>query len=275
MLGYLYTLNAYDTFNWVNALVFALIAFALQMAVNVWNNLQDYRVASSDTWKNGVNNIVGSAGYTLRQVWLVLLILVGFAGVLGLWLVTQTGWPLLIMGLIGVFVAYWYAGTPLPLSRTPFGELASGLTMGYLIFLAAVYVNVAPLMTWTLIWHAMVASAIAWFAIADIMLANNIGDYEEDMAEGRHTLVAVLGKPAALKLFGGIYVAGYVVLIVAIILRILPWPSLLALLSAPIVFKNVKAFQADPQKKNFIMAIKNVVVISVTLAIGLIIALFI
>ncbi|WP_233119719.1 UbiA family prenyltransferase [Weissella viridescens] len=275
MLGYLYTLNAYHDFNWVNALVFALIAFALQMGVNVWNNLQDYKVASTDTWKTGVNNIVGSAGYTLRQVWLVLLSLVGFAGVLGLWLVTQTGWPLLVMGLIGVFVAYWYAGTPLPLSRTPFGELASGLTMGYLIFLAAVYVNVAPLMTWTLIWHAMVASAIAWFAIADIMLANNIGDYEEDMAEGRRTLVAVLGKPTALKFFGGIYVAGYVVLVLAVILRILPWPSVLALLSAPIVFKNVKAFQSNPQKKNFILAIKNVVVISVTLAIGLIIALFI
>jgi len=66
-----------------------------------------------------------------------------------------------------------------------------------------------------------------------------------------------------------------VVLVLAVILRILPWPSVLALLSAPIVFKNVKAFQSDPQKKNFILAIKNVVVISVTLAIGLIIALFI
>ncbi|KRN75954.1 UbiA family prenyltransferase [Weissella minor] len=275
MLGFLYTLNVYQQFNGVNALVFALIAFALQMGVNVWNNLQDFRAASSEEWKNGVNNIVGAAGYTVRQVGLVLFILVGFAGIAGLWLVTRTGWPLLIMGLIGFLVAYWYAGTPLPLSRTPFGELASGLTMGYLIFLAAVYVNVAPLLTWTLIWHAMVASAIAWFAIADIMLANNIGDYEEDLAEGRRTLVALLGKPNALRLFVGIYVAGYVVLIIAVVLGILPWPSLLALISAPVVFKQVRQFQADPQKKNFPLAIKNVVLISITLALGLIIALFI
>src|SRR5699024_11780634 len=54
----------------------------------------------------------------------------------------RSGWPLLIMGLIGFWVVYWYAGTPLPLSRTPFGELASGLTMGYLIFLSATYVNI-------------------------------------------------------------------------------------------------------------------------------------
>lgn len=275
MLGFLYTLNVYQQFNGVNALVFALIAFALQMGVNVWNNLQDFRAASSEEWKNGVNNIVGAAGYTVRQVGLVLFILVGFAGIAGLWLVTRTGWPLLIMGLIGFLVAYWYAGTPLPLSRTPFGELASGLTMGYLIFLAAVYVNVAPLLTWTLIWHAMVASAIAWFAIADIMLANNIGDYEEDLAEGRRTLVALLGKPNALRLFGGIYVAGYVVLIIAVVLGILPWASLMALISAPVVFKQVRQFQADPQKKNFPLAIKNVVLISITLALGLIIALFI
>nr|WP_239517509.1 UbiA family prenyltransferase [Weissella uvarum] len=275
LLGYLWTLNEYHQFNGMNAVMFALVAFALQMGVNVWNNLQDYRSAKSEEWKQGVNNIVGAAGYTQKQVWVVLLSLVAFAGVIGLWLVTRTGWPLLVMGLIGFLVAYWYAGTPLPLSRTPFGELASGLTMGYLIFLAAVYVNVAPLLNWTLVWHAMLASAIAWFAIADIMLANNIGDYEEDLAEGRHTLVAHLGKPRALKLFGYVYAAGYLVLLVAVVLNILPWPALLALISIPVVYKNVQRFQADPQKKNFPLAIKNVVAISVTLGIGLIIALFV
>ena len=133
------------------------------------------------------------------------------------------------MGLIGFVVAYWYAGTPLPLSRTPFGELASGLTMGYLIFLSATYVNVAPTFTTELVLHAIVASAISWFAIGDIMLANNIGDYEEDLAENRHTLVWYLGKERAVKVFGWIYLAGYIVLILAVILRILPWPALITL----------------------------------------------
>ncbi|MBJ7682117.1 prenyltransferase [Weissella confusa] len=275
VLGNLYAAITYQHMNAVLAIVFVIVAFALQMAVNVWNNLQDFKSATSEEWKNGVNNIVGSGGITPRQGWTTLIALVLIVAVGGLWLVSQTGIPLLVMGLIGFVVAYWYAGTPLPLSRTPFGELASGLTMGYLIFLSATYVNVAPTFTTELVLHAIVASAISWFAIGDIMLANNIGDYEEDLAENRHTLVWYLGKERAVKVFGWIYLAGYIVLILAVILRILPWPALITLVSFPIVMKNTKAFQANPIKPHFPQAIKNAVVISLTLAIGLVVALFI
>jgi 1,4-dihydroxy-2-naphthoate octaprenyltransferase len=275
VLGNLYAANEYHQFNWLFAIAFALVAFALQMGVNVWNNIGDFKTATSDEWRNGENNIIGSAGITMTQAWVTLLGLVGFAAIVGLRLVSQTGWPLLVMGLTGAFVAYWYAGTPLPLSRTPFGELASGLTMGYLIFLAAVYVNVAPLFTGQLLVRAVLASAIAWFAIGNIMMANNLGDYDEDVAEGRHTLVWYLGKPRALKVFMAVYVAGYVVLVLSVVLGVLPWPALLALVSMPIVIKNTRNFQLNPVKRNFPQAIKNAVVISVTLAIGLVVALFI
>jgi 1,4-dihydroxy-2-naphthoate octaprenyltransferase len=275
VLGNLYVVNVYGRFNGLFALAFALVAFALQMAVNVWNNIGDFRTATSEEWRNGENNIIGAAGITMMEAWVTLLALVGFAGGVGIWLVSQTGLPLLVMGLIGFLVAYWYAGTPIPLSRTPFGELASGLTMGYLIFLAAVYVSVAPLFNVALLLNAVLASAIAWFAIGNIMLANNLGDYDEDVAEGRHTLVWYLGKPRALHVFMGVYLAGYGVLVLSVVLGMLPWPALLALVSLPVVIKNTRIFQANPVKRNFPQAIKNAVVISITLALGLVIALFI
>lgn len=276
ILANLYTATMYHTINPLYAILFALVAFALQMAVNVWNNLQDFRHAVSDDWKNGENNIVGSAGISLKTGMIILLGLTGFAGITGLWLVSQVGLPLLWMGMIGFIVAFWYAGTPLPLSRTPFGELASGLTMGFLIFLAATYINVTPMMDWSVVGNAALASAICWFAIANIMLANNICDYDEDVAEERHTLVWYLGKEKALRLFWIIYVVGYVALVSAVLFNVLPWPALLGLVSVPLVYKNTKAFQADPHKaRTFINAIKNAVLISVTVALGLVVALFI
>lgn len=273
VLGNLYAAITYQEFHTGYAIVFAIVVLSLQMVANVWNNIQDFKSATSDEWKNGVNNIIGKGGISQRQGWITLLVLALIAAVGGLWLATQTGWPLLIMGLIGFWVVYWYAGTRLPLSRTPFGELASGLTMGYLIFLSATYVNIAPTFNGELVFKAIIASAIAWFAIGDIMFANNIGDYDEDVAEGRHTLAWYLGKDRAVKAFGWVYIAGYVMLIIAVVTGILPWLSLVALVSFPIVMKNVKAFQANPIKPNFPYAIKNAVVISVTLAIGLILAL--
>lgn len=270
ILGNLYAVKTYHLIHPTYAIVFALVAFALQMAVNVWNNLSDFQRATSDEWKNGVNNIIGEAGITPVQGWGTLFGLVAFVAIGGIWLVTVTGLPLLFMGIIGFVIAYWYAGTPVPLSRTPFGELASGLTMGYLIFLAATYVNIAPTFNFTLLWHAIFASAVAWFAIGNIMLANNLGDFEEDVAEGRHTLAFYLGKATTLKLFGWIYDAGYVMVIISVLLGILPWTALIAILSYPIVHRNVRKFQANPAKNpNFILAIKNAVVISIFLAIGL------
>lgn len=273
ILGNLYAAITYQEFNVGYAILFAIVVFSLQMVANVWNNIQDFKSATSDEWKNGVNNIVGNGGISQRQSWLTLVILILIAAIGGLWLAFQTGWPLFIMGIVGFIVTYWYAGTPLPLSRTPFGELASGLTMGYLIFLSATYINIAPTFNGELVIHAIIASAIAWFAIGDIMFANNIGDYEEDVAEGRHTLVWHLGKDRAVKAFGWVYIAGYVMLIIAVVFGILPWLSLVAILSLPIVMKNVRAFQANPIKPNFPYAIKNAVVISITLAIGLVLAL--
>ena len=60
--------------------------------------------------------------------------------------------------------------------------------------MSATYVNIAPTFNGELVFKAIVASAIAWFAIGDIVFANNIGDYDEDVAEGRHTLAWYLGK---------------------------------------------------------------------------------
>jgi len=275
LLANLYTATVYDKVNGVYAILFALVAFSLQMAVNVWNNIQDFRHAVSDDWKNGENNIVGSAGIDLKTGTIILISLTGFAAIVGLWLVTQVGLPLLWMGMIGFVVAYWYAGTPLPLSRTPFGELASGLTMGFLIFLAATFINITPIMNVEMITKAALASAISWFAIADIMLANNIGDYDEDVAEGRHTLVWYLGREKAVNLFWYVYLAGYAALLIAVVLNVLPWPALFGFVSLPIVYKNTKAFQAAPYKRSFLYAIKNAVLITVSVSLGLIIALFI
>ncbi|ASS52486.1 hypothetical protein [Weissella cibaria] len=68
ILGNLYAANTYHHMNAVPAIVFVIVAFALQMGVNVWNNLQDFKSATSDEWKNGVNNIVGSGGITPAKV---------------------------------------------------------------------------------------------------------------------------------------------------------------------------------------------------------------
>ncbi|WP_369333511.1 hypothetical protein, partial [Onishia niordana] len=81
------------------------------------------------------------------------------------------------------------------------GELASGLTMGYLIFLICVYINTSAVFVWD---FATLASTFlvalpSTLLIANLMLANNTCDLEEDEANHRYTIVHYIGRKNALR----------------------------------------------------------------------------
>ncbi|QBO35937.1 prenyltransferase [Periweissella cryptocerci] len=259
----------------VNRILFvAMLAFHL--ATNVWDNFQDFLNAKHETFKQGVNNVVGREAVTKQQVGMVLAVLVGIATILGVYLWLQVGgwlWPLL--AFISYFVGFFYAGGPKPISRTPLGELFSGVTMGYVILLMVVYLNIG-VMTWHWAWQTLLVSGMGVFSIANIMLANNIGDYIEDLAEERHTLVYYLGQSKALIVYLSLYIAGYLTLITTVVLGILPWTVLLALLAWPVIIKSFKFFWHDRTKRgSFLLTIKNTVLIMVLFIVGMIVGLIV
>jgi len=186
------------------------------------------------------------------------------SGGLGLWMVSQTGWPLLIMGLFSFAVGYFYAGGPRPISALPCGEFFSGFTMGFVIWLIAVYINIVPgALTWSMIGQVFVASLLSQCAIAALLLANNIADEAEDEALHRQTIVHFIGRHHSLQFFWWLYTAGYMALIVSAVAGFLPKTVLLTLLTIPMVYKNIAAFSRNPVKKiTFSLAIKNLFIIT-------------
>ncbi|MGU9540049.1 1,4-dihydroxy-2-naphthoate polyprenyltransferase, partial [Clostridium tepidum] len=78
----------------------------------------------------------------------------------------------------------------------------------------------------------------AIFYIANLMLANNTCDLEEDVLNNRHTLVYYIGKENALKLFTFLAFSPFVVIILAVYLGIVPSLTLLTILVLPKVYQN-------------------------------------
>jgi 1,4-dihydroxy-2-naphthoate octaprenyltransferase len=80
---------------------------------------------------------------------------------------------------------------------------------------------------------ALTASVPVGCLVASILHANNLRDLDDDRHLGKRTLATIVGpfwgKVEMLALLGGAYAA----LIVAVWLKVLPRPALLALLSAP------------------------------------------
>jgi 1,4-dihydroxy-2-naphthoate octaprenyltransferase len=99
--------------------------------------------------------------------------------------------------------------------------------------------------------------------IANIMLANNICDREDDIENKRYTLPVYIGNNNALKVFKWTYYIAYIDLVVLIILGVEPLLSILSLATFIIVNKNIKIFEKEHVKsKTFIFSVKNFILIN-------------
>jgi len=281
VLGSLYAIYNYHQVHLGYLVLFFIASSLFHMATNANDNYQDFLHAPRDAANQEFlkdTNVVGANQISIKQARTLTFGLGGISLILGLWLVTQTGWPLLWMGIYSYAVGYFYAGGPKPISSGPFGEFFSGFTMGFMIFWIAVYINtyeLAPI-TWQSTFNVLISAGLAIFAISNIMLANNICDMDEDIALGRHTIVSYLGKPVMLQVFAWSYIAGYICLMVAVWLGVLPKLSLLTLLSVIPVLKNTRQFMHKQVKREtFILAIKNASIICLSfvvfMSLGLII----
>ncbi|WP_421017272.1 UbiA family prenyltransferase [Furfurilactobacillus cerevisiae] len=275
-LGLLYVWYNYHAFNLLQSVLFFIVIELMHMAVNANDNTQDFVHAKDEKTFKQLTNVVGHYHISLRLAITVIVSLSAGAAIIGFGLLKLTwgssSWIFLGMGIIGFLVGYFYAGGPLPISNTPFGELFSGVTMGYVIMLAAVYVNLAPAqqLSWSLAGNVLLASGLAVFAIGNLMLANNLCDYEEDKLNERRTIVVLLGQRVMLWAWNIGYALGYVCMVAAVLVGTLPKLTLLALLIVPVVIKNNRQFGAVMVKsKSFVLAVKNCILITISFALAM------
>ncbi|MCM6795799.1 1,4-dihydroxy-2-naphthoate polyprenyltransferase [Levilactobacillus brevis] len=268
LLGVIFVQANYGQLNWGLTGLFFIAMLLFNMAVDINDNYQDYTKAGSQAaeWKKNTN-VIGVNGLSVKGIFTLMATMAGVAGVIGLYLVWQTGWPLLVMGIFCFLVGYLYAGGPRPLSGTPTGEFFAGFTMGYMIMLITVYLNLYQTgnFTGSLLLRVLLASGIAVMAIAALLLANNICDAQEDLDLNRTTIVYYLGVNGSLWLFASFYVIGYGSLIASVWLGDLPRWSLLALVSVPLIYRNVRGlFQKQVKKETFILAVRSLGILALT-----------
>lgn len=267
LLGTFYALYHYHQLHLGYLILFFIAMLVFNMAVDANDNYQDYRRATHNQALNfrEKTNIIGVHHLNPSHIgWMIFWMIVGSAG-LGIFIASQTGWPVLWVGLFCYAVGFFYAGGPRPISTTPFGEFFSGITMGFMIFLLSVYLNTYDVVQFNgaFVGPIFVASGLSVCAIANLMLANNICDEKEDLSLKRHTILYYIGHQRALKLFVALYVIGFAMLIGAVALGYLPKLMLLTLFTIIPVWQNTQQFLAKQIKKEtFPLAIKNLFLIT-------------
>jgi len=261
LLGMIFVQANFQHVNWGVSVLFFIAMLLFNMAVDINDNYQDYTKAGNEAaeWKKHTN-IIGVNHLAVNRILILMASMAAVAGLIGIYLVWLTGWPLLAMGIFCFLVGYLYAGGPRPLSGTPTGEFFAGFTMGYMIMLITVYLNLyqTTALTGGLLLRILLASGVAGMAIAALLLANNICDAAEDLSLNRRTIVYYLGKQRSLWLFASFYVVGYLSLIGSVAIGDLPKWSLLALISIPLIYRNVRGlFRVQVKKGTFILAVRS------------------
>lgn len=264
-MGILYAWYHYKELHLFNLVIFFIAMFLFNMAVDAIDNYMDYKKASSEHSYREDVNVIGREKIPMPLVGSLIVIMVIISAGLGIYLVGETGIPLLFMGLYCYFVGIFYSSGPKPISSMPLGEVFSGFTMGFMIYIISIYVNAYNVMTFNgeTFFIILFASIPNMFAIANLMLANNICDLEEDITNKRYTLPYYLGKNRALALFKWLYIIAFVVLIISVFTGIYPKMMLFTLLVIPFVKKNTTAFLAKQVKsETFVCAVRNLAVIT-------------
>lgn len=259
LLGLAYSLYHYQSVNLSALAIYFVAMFMFNCFVDIWDNYNDYHKAvdTDDYQKN--TNIIGRENLSMGLIKSLLAFFFFGSLILGIIVALMTGWAVFWLGLLCYAVGVFYAGGPKPLSSLPLGELLSGLTMGYVIFLICLYINSSQNFVWS---FANLATTFLialpnTLLIANLMLANNTCDLEEDEANHRYTIVHYIGKKAALIWWTTALILAFVAIVVAVILGLLSPIMVLILLIAPLMIKFARPYlQKQVKKETFISSVK-------------------
>lgn len=282
LLGTVLAIYRYRVLNAANLLLMFVSLLCFDMTTTAVNNYMDFKNARKRSGygyekHNAIvrDNIRESAAVTVIIVLLIIAVAAGLA------LFLRTDVVVLMIGAVSFMVGILYSAGPIPISRTPFGEIFSGLFMGFLIPFLSLYIHITDgrliallfenrLFTlqadlWE-IFSVFLCSVPAVTGIANIMLANNICDMEDDLENRRYTLPLYIGKEKALFVFKALYSLAYITVAAAMALGIIPLTGLLFFLTLIPVLKNVKTFdQKQSKAETFGLAVSNFTVMNAAL----------
>ncbi|MBI4233730.1 MAG: 1,4-dihydroxy-2-naphthoate octaprenyltransferase [Chloroflexi bacterium] len=174
------------------------------------------------------------------------------ATLIGLYIVWVAGWPILVVCLASLAVAYFYSAGPKPLGNLGLGEPVVFLFMGPVMVMAAYYVQARGV-----IWEAFLLSLPVGFLVTAILVVNDLRDREEDAAAGKVTPVTLLGKPFAGTLFRLLVAGAFLSVALLIALDRGALPTLAVLLALPKALATARLVTPGQERPRLTLALQH------------------
>ncbi len=233
----------------INWLLFGLAftgALIIQVGTNLADEYVDHRSSRASAKFPAPHKVIQRGLLSERAVLLGTALCFALSAGIGLYIVSQVGWPILVAGIFSLLAGYLYSSGPFPLGKWGLGEITVFLFMGPLIVMASYYVQVQEL-TWRLFW----ASVPIGLLVTAILQGNNLRDIDEDRAEGKHTLVTIFGASPGRWTYAALLLGAYVALAINVGTGVMPPLALIAMASLPWALMGVRRLWAAKARPDF------------------------
>ncbi|KEI72290.1 prenyltransferase [Endozoicomonas elysicola] len=169
--------------NGLRALLVILAGLLLQAACNLANDHADITL-----WRKQSGELASQVIQQIRLNFVLAGVFSFIACLMGLWLVKEIGWQLLVLGIFGVIGGYFYTGEPVNYKQRGWGVPAVFLFTGVLMVSGAYYA-VGGVWSNEVVWISIPVSLLA----SALILSNEIRDYLDDINHNIRTLTVRIG----------------------------------------------------------------------------------
>jgi 1,4-dihydroxy-2-naphthoate polyprenyltransferase len=263
VLGILGTCMAWyeGSFNIGNAILAGIGLILAHASCNALNDYFDYKSGvdkvTNITPFSGGSGLIRQGLLTPGEVFWFGMICLLVDVPIGLYFCITRGWLLLPLIIVAAICVVLYSPVIL---KGYWPEWSPGLGLGILPVLGMYFSQ-----TGTYTWTALIASIPSGFLVHNLLLLNEFPDIEADKVGKRKTLPITLGRRGSAIFYTVVALLVYVWIIGAVIFKVMPVFTLIALLTLPLAIKAIQGsfHSEDPAKLMPAMA-SNVLVVLLT-----------
>ncbi len=212
----------------------------LQVGTNIINEIYDVR--------NGIDSITSPrASHALlkgrvkeKDAFAIAFGAFAISTILGVALIVLRGWPVVVLGLLGLAGGYGYTAPPLQYKYKAVGLPLVFLLMGPLMVCGSYFVITGSLdlAAWI---PSLVASVPVGLLVTAILHGNEWRDIADDARYGIGTFSAHIGRKWSHLIYISLVTSAYLALALAVLFNFLPTTSLLGMLSMPLLVRAIRS----------------------------------
>jgi 1,4-dihydroxy-2-naphthoate polyprenyltransferase len=202
----------------------------LHIGTNVINEIYDVRHGIDSITSPRMSMAILKGRISERDAFIVAWSGFVLALLMGIFLLLQRGWPIVLLGLIGFIGGYFYTAPPFQYKYRALGLPLVFVLMGPLMVIGSYYA-----VTGAFDASLIVVSIPVGLLVTAILHGNEWRDVAEDTRHGFTTLSAQVGREAAHWVYVMLVLGAYVAVGLAVMVGALPKLALLTLLSLPLM----------------------------------------